>query len=805
MKKVRITYNPYKLTTDITIDGEKPYDNSSLNVYNRRLQEWVDSLPSILIEEYPDSNYEFFFTGTQVDYDDLTASFCSNKKIKVQFSFEKKGDAEEVEKAIDRIFDEIKIGPVDGLKEKLQDAFERAKNKQFEIIVIATMSAGKSTLINALLSKNLMPIGERATTATIIRIVDNKEQEGYSARAFDQNDKLLKEYEQVTYEDMNTLNHDPEVSTIEIQGKVPFVQSNGMKLVLIDTPGPNNARDSRHQAMTYRMLKNSDKSLVLFVINGRQTGIEDEQNVLGYVCETMEDYGKQARERYIFAVNQMDEYDIYNDAEGEECIEKELESVKEALERKDIHDPNIFPIAARPALESRTKDPRKKYLKSFIQDTEDSNLYHFNEYYRYSHLPQKVKESINDRFTRGTQDEKIDIYTGIVSIEQAIDLYVNKYARTTKVHDLVLSFNRKLEHFATINCIKKAIAEGKVKQEELVRQLDQITAKIDTAEETRKIHDSIDNIDLSDKVNERITKKEEKINFEINKIIFRQPEMVDVSEMQPLVNSIENEIKSLGVKISSTIIQTIEESYNEAYSSIIENYKQHLEELNLNVGSGDLSFDPIGQYLEDLLRNTPELNDLAEKFKDTIFDSKTERVENSVTVNSNRGKRAAVGGGIGAAGGAAIGAAIGSIIPGAGTALGAGIGAAIAAISGGITGAATGKGKHTETIIEYVESTEERQVVKMRKFAESALNPLTITLVNINGLVKDFIKTQTQKIKENLKGQLDNVTNLLKQMTNELNSIIAKTSSTEEEIKRNEANLEWLENVQRSIDKLIEF
>ena len=91
MKKIRITYNPYKLTTDITVDGEKPYDNSSLNVFKRRLQEWVDRLPSILIKEYPDNSYEIHFTGTQVDYEDLTASFRSVKKIKVEFSFEKKG------------------------------------------------------------------------------------------------------------------------------------------------------------------------------------------------------------------------------------------------------------------------------------------------------------------------------------------------------------------------------------------------------------------------------------------------------------------------------------------------------------------------------------------------------------------------------------------------------------------------------------------------------------------------------------------------------------------------------------------
>lgn len=72
-----------------------------------------------------------------------------------------------------------------------------------------------------------------------------------------------------------------------------------MKLVLVDTPGPNNSRDPHHQQMTYRMLENSDKSLVLFVMNGTQLNVNDEKNFMDYVCDCMAKGGKQSRERYI--------------------------------------------------------------------------------------------------------------------------------------------------------------------------------------------------------------------------------------------------------------------------------------------------------------------------------------------------------------------------------------------------------------------------------------------------------------------------------------------------------------------------
>ena len=47
-------------------------------------------------------------------------------------------------------------------------------------------------------------------------------------------------------------------------------------------------------------------------------------------------------------------------------------------------------------------------------------------------------------------DDNVEYYSGICSIEEAIRLYINKYARTTKVCDLVLSFNNRLNELATL-------------------------------------------------------------------------------------------------------------------------------------------------------------------------------------------------------------------------------------------------------------------------------------------------------------------------------------------------------------------
>ena len=78
MKKVFIRYNPYKLETEITVDGKKLAQNSKLGEKTdsgARLQEWVEELPQILIDEYNDTNFKVTFHGTLLDYEDLAAAF----------------------------------------------------------------------------------------------------------------------------------------------------------------------------------------------------------------------------------------------------------------------------------------------------------------------------------------------------------------------------------------------------------------------------------------------------------------------------------------------------------------------------------------------------------------------------------------------------------------------------------------------------------------------------------------------------------------------------------------------------------
>lgn len=71
--------------------------------------------------------------------------------------------------------------------------------------MVATMSAGKSTLINSLLRQKLMPAKQEACTATITKIKDN-DADCFMAKVYDKDGTLIQTHAELTYETMEQLN-----------------------------------------------------------------------------------------------------------------------------------------------------------------------------------------------------------------------------------------------------------------------------------------------------------------------------------------------------------------------------------------------------------------------------------------------------------------------------------------------------------------------------------------------------------------------------------------------------------------------
>ena len=230
MKKIFIKYNPYKLETSITVNGSILPENSVLrdkSAPGTRLQEWVEELPRLITNEFNDSNFQITFHGILADFEDLEYVLREAKEQNSNFNYQLERipakETTDKEILIDEIFAEIQKGPFSELRsDEILSAFEHAKSRDFEVCVVATMSAGKSTLINALLGQKLMPSKQEACTAIITRLKDN-DTNPWQAEVYDRNNYLLETHSELTYETMRRLNDDSSVALIKACGEIPFL------------------------------------------------------------------------------------------------------------------------------------------------------------------------------------------------------------------------------------------------------------------------------------------------------------------------------------------------------------------------------------------------------------------------------------------------------------------------------------------------------------------------------------------------------------------------------------------------------
>ena len=627
MKTIYIKYNPYKIETEIRIDDELVRENSQLNVKGKRLQEWVEDLPRILVEECNDDEYKIIFYGTALDFDDVQ-EILEEAKLKEDFNgivFEyehKKGqEVEDKELKIKKIFEEIQKGPFEELKgEDVKKAFEQAQNQDFPVNVVATMSAGKSTLINALLGKKLMPSSQEACTATISEIQDN-DKEIFEAQAFDKDGNLYATESNLNLEKMKEWNSNEKISKIEIKGDIPFVNADDTRLILMDTPGPNNSRDKAHQETTMRALSESSKTLVLYILNATQLGINDDNNLLNMVSESMKVGGKQSKDRFIFVVNKLDEF--FNE---DDDVESALDKVRKYLEDKGIDNPNIYPASALTALNIRTilkeeridVNPRKlsRECRNAVNDIDnmlDTEQLHLEQYTLNSSnsLRKKIKNQLeNAQYIYENEDESEGmkqlglIHSGIIPIEEAIKIYTEKYSKTLKIKNIVDTFQKKLETQKCFVNLGKNIAKNRDEEEQfnkfnnIIYNIQNIQNKIDIAEKILKYKKKFERIDDIKKINKEFKNLLIEISKNIESFICNNSnKILDSKKVENIYYSFMEIIENYQLKIRK-LVNVLLNRYEEILEGYIENVKYLKEDRFLNIKIDVKSDRNNFQYIE---------------------------------------------------------------------------------------------------------------------------------------------------------------------------------------------------------------
>ena len=764
MKKVFIKYNPYRVTTEILIDGKKIKNNSQLNRPDQRLQEWVDHLPEILCEECGTRKFEIEFQGTTLDYEDVLAAAQEAKKQDIEISVKHipAKEAKDKEKVIDGIFEEIKKGPFEEFRDPdLDRAFRLAKSSDFEVNVVATMSAGKSTLINSLLGQKLMPARQEACTATITEIKDNDE-ESFNAQVFDKDGNQIEQQFNLTYAMMERLNANPDVARIHIEGDIPFVKAkDDVALVLVDTPGPNNARDPEHRAATFRMLSESSKTLVLYIMNATQLAVDDDNNLLSHVAESMKVGGKQSRDRFIFVLNKLDDF-----KKGEDSVESAIKKVREYLADNGIENPNIYPASALTALNIRTilaqsndEDEDEVYdAKGKVRKFNRNEEMHFEKYAPLSGSSKKIVENrLADAISEENTNEQALIHSGIVPIEEAIKMYVVKYAKTAKIKNIVDTFLKKLESAQSFENTKKEIASKKEERDAIIAQINRIEAKLQSGEEAKKFKDQIVAInydkemvrvanDVIKKAQEKITKYLAPSQYCGNPFQAKQKRELSVTKAADVFLQFTKFAENLQAEVKVELENLISNNVQKSAEDLLDQYKRRLADLVEDIDVGNIAFSPFEMMEGEISDNSLIVENLTKikKVKDG-----EQWVENTDKVWYKPWTWFQ-------------------------------------------------KSGHWKTVYKDVEYVD-REELSQKFFA-----PIQENLYENSAAAQNYAKEATKRIKRDFAGKFDELDEILKEKLNELKECASDEKEAQKKLEEAQRRLDWLNDIQKKVDTILD-
>lgn len=516
MLNVDIKYNPYFVTTEMSIDGEPVSKDSKLGILTSdRLQNWIDKFFPALVDYSRESEICVHFTGTIRDFSDVKSAAENyeathdNSRIIFETSLSEETDETRVQR-LKALFEKGKMGPFKDTfnSKEMQQAFERAIDPTFEVNVIATMSSGKSTVVNALLGTELMPAKNEACTATIARIRDVDSLKFFTAQRFDHRGNAMSEEEIATKELLEKWNDDPETHIIEVKGNIPTVeQTEACTMVFVDTPGPNNSCNANHQKTTLEAIRSKPLSMVIYVLNATQLSTNDDCWLLSQVRQAMSAGGRRAQDRFIFIANKIDNFD----PEKGESVKRAMENVRAYLKQNGIENPVIIPASAKlakllrlqrqgVALSRSERNELRGYVELFVEEPDMNMLEHCRERLNPECL-RRLDKKLADAKDAENNETIAEILSGIPIVEEVLNDFLEKHAIPAKLKDAVDSFNDVLQKSKLAEKMNEQLTRSNQELTEINQKLKAFTEDAGRIAEAKAYRKSVKALkyDLSEK------------------------------------------------------------------------------------------------------------------------------------------------------------------------------------------------------------------------------------------------------------------------------------------------------------------
>lgn len=249
-------------------------------------------------------------------------------------------------KKIDALFEflyhDVDMLNSDNLTDNLIDFWKKNKNfyeqQTKKILITANMSAGKSTLINAIIGKKITQTRNDACTAKLHYIQNKSFEDNYNYE-YDYELNLDADRETLMVDNMNN-----ESGLITVGTYFRSFIGQNPKVCFIDTPGVNSSLDKSHCIMTQEAVTSGFYEKLIYVINGENIGTDDDRKYLNFIVEKVQ--GKEL----IFVLNKLDRF-----KNGEDNISESIEKLVNDLKDIGFLDVKICPISAYAGLLAKKK------------------------------------------------------------------------------------------------------------------------------------------------------------------------------------------------------------------------------------------------------------------------------------------------------------------------------------------------------------------------------------------------------------------------------------------------------------------
>lgn len=244
--------------------------------------------------------------------------------------------------------------------QSLMDAQAFLVTKEKTVVFTATMSAGKSTLINAVIGQPLAKTKKAVCTAAITEFCSCPVSHPRCNIFLGDEEKR----DLMPLEVRNTADNGTRPLTV-----TSFFNArvHKHKLRMIDTPGVNSSQNPTHKEITRNELQSRHHDLIVYVIPVENYGGEDDFIHLQFIKNNAK-FGK-----IIFALNMMDSCDFEDDS-----VDEILMDIRNHLENIGYLNPIICPLSAKAGLlfkralsNSELTQSERKELDAFCLKFED--------------------------------------------------------------------------------------------------------------------------------------------------------------------------------------------------------------------------------------------------------------------------------------------------------------------------------------------------------------------------------------------------------------------------------------------------